>query len=284
MSRRRARERVGLDERAPRRRRPACRRSSSIASTTASPVVGLVVEDPVGDAVRLVSHGHMNAARCARRVGAGRRGASHDASIGALERPRAFGLHGVDPRAVPDRAERAAPRSRPAAHGARERAAADLHDDAVERRRRAAAELPAERLAALDREAVQVALAGEGQRAVGDRLRAAGRRSGRPATPGCALADRDAGAERAEPRRARPGRRPRGRTRAASARRRRRRPPRRAPRCRSSRSRGPAGRAGRRARAARRPRAADSTPKRWRALCEPETLPVSSLTQTPPAR
>ena len=27
-----------------------------------------------------------------------------------------------------------------------------------------------------------------------------------------------------------------------------------------------------------------STPKRWRALCEPETLPVSSLTQTPPVR
>ena len=42
-----------------------------------------------------------------------------------------------------------------------------------------------------------------------------------------------------------------------------------------------------RARAARPRRSATSsqsrTPNRWRALCEPETLPVSSLTQTPPA-
>ena len=44
-------------------------------------------------------------------------------------------------------------------------------------------------------------------------------------------------------------------------------------------ARGAAGSASPRASATR---SASRTPKRWRALCEPETLPVSSLTQRPP--
>ena len=66
--------------------------------------------------------------------------------------------------------------------GARERAAADLHDRPVDASTPAASgELVAEGRAAFDREAVEVPLAGERQRPGGDRLREAEVRSGRRA-------------------------------------------------------------------------------------------------------
>ncbi len=70
------------------------------------------------------------------------------------------------------------------ADGARERAAADLHDDPVELEP-ARSELPAERLAALDGQAVEVALAGERDRAVGERRLEGvhGRVAGNPFAP-----------------------------------------------------------------------------------------------------
>ena len=89
-------------------------------------------------------------------------------------------------------------------------------------------------------------------------------------------------AELLEPREHDAGRRRPGRRRAARRRPRRRRRRRRARRCRSSRSRGPAAPPARPGRDARATSRYTSTPNRCRALCEPETLPVSSLTQTPP--
>ena len=66
-----------------------------------------------------------------------------------------------------------------------ERAAADLDDEPVERDA-GGDELPAERLAALDGEPVQVALAGERQRAGRERLVEARGRSGRRERPAAA--------------------------------------------------------------------------------------------------
>ena len=108
---------------------------------------------------------------------------------------------------------------------------------------------------------------------------------GSPGTPRLARADRRPARRAPRAARARRGSASDGDEDAErAARRRPRRRPRRAPRCRSSRSRGRAAPSGRRGRGARRPRGRARTPKRWRALCEPETLPVSSFTQTPPVR
>ncbi len=97
-------------------------------------------------------------------------------------------------------------------HGARERAAADLDDEPVEaaRRRGSWAHLLAERLAALDREPVDVALAGERQRAGGERGAEARATRGVACAPGRARADRDARAELLADAPSRPGRRRRG--------------------------------------------------------------------------
>ena len=141
-------------------------------------------------------------------------------------------------------------------------------------------QLAAERLAALDREAVQVALAGERDGAVGDRVeqREVGRVAG---DARLALADGELRAERPKPRHddgvgvgrdedvevavggARDDRGGEGGVAAGG-----------------DREAAPSsGRAPPRLLHA----SSSSVPNRWRALCEPDTLPVSSLTQTPPA-
>ena len=149
------------------------------------PVVRFVVEDPVRNGMRLVfprPH-ELRAVPC----GVFEPGFP-GALEGALERPGRGGLHGVQPGRQPTFAQ-------PRCDGARERPASDLDDGAVERdaRRR---QLPAERVAALDGEAVEVALARERHRPGRERLQqAAIRRVTRPAVT---RATRDAGAERVE--------------------------------------------------------------------------------------
>ena len=152
----------------------------SISSTTDEPVVGLVVEDAVRDAVRLALPRPHELRAMVRRLGDGPadlRGAAVGAGRGdrverAPERPGALGLHRVEPGWRGDRTERGRLAERRGAR-ARERAAADLDDQVVDGRAgrgELGGDLVAERLSALDGEPVQVALAGEGNRARLDRL------------------------------------------------------------------------------------------------------------------
>ena len=159
------------------------------------PVVGLVVEDPVRDRVRLVLPRPHELGAVARGV-AEAAGVRRDRVERALQRPRALGLDGVDLRRGGDRAELRG-LAQAADAGAREGAAADLDHEPVERDA-GGGELPAERLAALDREPVQVALAGERERAPGHGLEQAvvGRVAG---DAGPAGADLDLCAQRLEP-------------------------------------------------------------------------------------
>ena len=230
------------------------------------------------DRVRLCLPGPHELGAVACRVG--EVAAGDDAVERALQRPRTLRLHGVDA----GHGRKCAEGDRlfePVDAGARERAAADLDDQAVERGRRRRRAPSASVCAALDREAVQVALAGERERAGRERLRGARRTVGSPVSPGSRGHVVDDGAERRRGARARAG--------SASA----------GTKTWSVRSAGAATTAAASAAlpqlaiasgAPRRPASPSrsatssqiSTPKRWRALCEPATLPVSSFTQTPP--
>ena len=137
---RRERERVRVGERRPRRRRAASPPVASISSTTREPVVGLVVEDAVGDAVRLVlprphelasGGGRRRRPRCGWPPGARLAQRAGDGLERAPERPGALGLHGVEarrrrdrrrarpPRAAPRRTRSRARRRRPGRRGGR---------------------------------------------------------------------------------------------------------------------------------------------------------------------
>jgi hypothetical protein len=90
---------------------------------------------------------------------------------GSLERMRVRRLHGVDPRQPLGRLEQCGVLERAHAR-ARERAPADLHDQAIERLagpRELGHELEAQRLTALDRESVVRTLTRERHRPLGDR-------------------------------------------------------------------------------------------------------------------
>ena len=179
MRRRLEREGVGLGERVlADDERAAARREHPLDD--GEPVVGLVVEDAVGDAVRLVLPRPHELRAVVGGVGesipdlvvGAALAAGGDGVVGAPERPGALGLHRVEAGGRRNGIEHGCLVEGLGA-GARERAATDLHDEAVEGhagRREVGGELVAERLAAFHREPVQVSLAGERERSLGDRL------------------------------------------------------------------------------------------------------------------
>ena len=103
---------------------------ASMPSTTASQSYVSSSRMPWATLCGSSSHGHMNSDAVAGRVGdrVGVAAARLDEVVGALQRPRAAGLHRVDARRRVDGAER--DRLGEAVDAcARERAAADLHDE-----------------------------------------------------------------------------------------------------------------------------------------------------------
>lgn len=127
---------------------------------------------------------------------AGQRGANP--LEGPLERVRAGGLHGVQAWLTRDRAELGG-LAQPRGARAGQSAAADLDHDVVHgRARELRCQLPGDRLAALDRQAVLVALAGERHRP-GRELLAEPQVGGVPGRPGLARARHDVAAEAAQP-------------------------------------------------------------------------------------
>ena len=226
--------------------------------------------------------------------GAARRTASasrppraRDELVGAPQRRSALGLDGVDPRQRVEprraRARRRAPRSR-RSRARRRRPGRSAGRASMPSSAEVGDELVAERRAALDREPVQVALAGERQRAARRARRAARGRSGRRPLRASRGQTTICAPSSLEPRASRPGRRPAARRRSSAR-------PAAAARTAAASAALPQLAIASRGRSSgfdpRRARSAtsswSSTSKRWRALCEPETFPVSSLTQTPPA-
>ena len=208
------------------------------AAQHGEPVVGLVVEDAGGHAVRhrLPGPHERRAVRggVAQRVlgagrGTGRAAAAPAPRRGATARRLASAPCARAARAPGARRDR--PRTGLHA-GAGQRAAAHLHDEVVQRRRAAGEHLVDQRLAAIDGQAVLVALAAERQRAGAPAPRESGARKGRRARPARAGRRRPSRRARAAAR-APPARRPAARRPAARATRRAPAPPRPAPRCRS---------------------------------------------------
>ena len=143
------------------------------------PVVGLVVEDPVGEAVRdrlPGPHELRSVSGCVAHGGAHlRRAWFCRQSLGnqlerSRKRPGALRLDGVHPRHVRQDAEGGCLGQR-LRHSTRQRAAADLNDDVIESSSpgESSCHLVTERLAALDGEPVLVPLARERERTVRDR-------------------------------------------------------------------------------------------------------------------
>ena len=267
------------------------------------PVVGLVVEDPVRHAVAAPSprphvrgtgapgrarappgdaggHGTLagpgpTLARAGRSPLPGPRRASAPRSRIPSARASSNAAATADARAPPPtwtttgRAARCRPGGRPGGCSHAPRAQPGDH-------------LVAERLAALDGEAVLGALAGERDGTGGDGIAEPAVRSDRPSRPARASTGDDVGAELAQPgdhHRVRVGRDED--VEGAAGR----------PRHDGRRQRGVAAARDRERPVARRPCSSSSatsrsimTPTRWRALCEPETFAVSSLTSRPAVR
>ena len=164
----------------PRRRRAACRRCASIPATTACQSYVSSSRIPWATLCGASSHGHMKSGRWRAANASAASIVSPDADarghafVGSRERERAARLDGVEPRRV-DVDAGGAGVGEAGDHRRGERAAADLDHDPIDPRRAVGPadrrrQLEPERLAAFDGEGVQVALAGERQRALGDRV------------------------------------------------------------------------------------------------------------------